>query len=147
MSPLRAVFVLLLPLALSAGCPPVGDDDDDVSDCTSDNRPTLSIVSPDTGAIFNSGDSINWALTITDPDTEPADLDVLVQDVTGSTADDLDVTVPTPGPTGQTTFSMDADMLDSGAPTPVRIIVQDPDGCSANDQILICVDYDEPPCG
>jgi len=143
---LRALLVLLVPVALLAGCPPVGDDDDAAIDCTADNRPTLTIVSPDTGAQYDSGDSINWSLTITDPDTDPADLVIIVQDVTGSTAEDLDVTVPPPGGTGQTTFTMSADLLPSGAATPVRIVVEDPDLCSVNDQILICVDYSQPPC-
>ncbi len=146
MSLLRALLVLLIPIALIGGCP-ADDDDDAVSDCTADNRPTLSIGSPETGAIYDSGDSINWAVTITDPDTEAGDLLITVLDVTGSTAEDLEIDVPVPGDTGLTSFSMDADLLDSGAATPVRILVEDPDGCSVNDQILICVDYDQPPCG
>lgn len=147
MSLRRALLVLLIPFALLVGCPTGADDDDAVSDCTADNRPTLTIVSPDTGATFSGGDSINWSLTITDPDTDAADLDIRVQDVTGSSAEDLDIDVPAPGATGQTAFTMDADMLESGVATPVRIVVEDPDECSVNDQILICVDYDEPPCG
>ena len=143
---IHALLVLVVPFAALAGCPPGTDDDDAISDCTVDNRPTLVIVSPDTGTQFDGGDTINWALTITDPDTDPDELDILVQDVTGSTTEDLDVTVPPPGGTGQTNFSMDADMLASGVATPVRIVVEDPDGCSVNDQILICVDYDQPPC-
>ncbi len=146
MSLLRALLVLLIPIALIGGGPTGGDDDDAVSDCTADNRPTLSIGSPETGAVYDSGDDINWSVTITDPDTDAADLLISVLDVTGSTAEDLDIDVPVPGATGLSSFSMAADLLESGAATPVRILVEDPDGCSVNDQILICVDYDEPPC-
>ena len=62
-----------------------------------------------------------------------------------SSMDGLDLPPP-PGGTGQTNFSMDADLLPSGQATPVRIVVTDPDESSVNDQILICVDYDQPPC-
>ncbi len=141
---LAAVFALTSILGL-AGCP-VGDDDDDaVSDCTAANRPTLTIVSPDTYDYYEPGDSINWTLTVTDPDTSTDDLLITLADNTDSQGVDLGVSVPPPGGNNQTSFSMSADLLDEGQAV-VRVLVEDPDGCSANDQVLLCINYDAPPC-
>ena len=137
--------VLALCAFALCGCPTAADDDDAVADCTAAQRPTLSIGSPDSGEVFESADSITFALTLTDPDADAADLSVAVQDNSDSQGIDLGIAVPAPDGQGLTTFTMDADLLDTGLNT-VRILITDADNCSANDQVLICVDYDASPC-
>jgi len=142
---LRSCLVFAACAGLLAGCPTGSQDDDDVASCNSDQRPTLTIVSPDTGDYFDSDDMISWALTVTDPDTDLADLTITLQDVSNSTPDELGVNVPLPNGNGQTTFTMAADLLEDGQAV-VRVFVEDPDGCSTNDQILVCVNELIAPC-
>ena len=143
---LTRVLALCAAAAL-CGCPTsaTDDDDDSVSSCTAAERPTLSIGSPGNGEVFESADTITFALTLTDPDGDTDDLTVAVQDNSDSQGVDLGIAVPAPNEQGLTTFTMDADRLDTGLNT-VRILVTDDDNCSTNDQVLVCVDYDVSPC-
>ncbi|MCO4768599.1 MAG: hypothetical protein KDA24_01120 [Deltaproteobacteria bacterium] len=142
---LRTAALVTLSSALLVGCPTEGSNDDDVADCTSAQRPTLTIVSPDTATYFDADEMISWSLTVTDPDTPPEDLSITLQDNSGSQGTELDVDVPVPNAQGQTTFTMPANLLEEGQAV-VRVFVEDPEGCSTNDQILLCVDELIAPC-
>jgi len=142
---LLAALLALIPVLSLAGCPTAGDDDDAVSNCTADNRPTISIVSPETGEYYDSDETINWTLTVTDPDTPTDELTITLADNSDSQGIDLGVNVPAPGGNGQTSFSMAADLLDDGQAV-VLVVVEDPDGCSANDSRLLCINEVIAPC-
>ncbi len=139
-------FLPLVALGLSlCGCPTGGGDDDDAANCSSGGIPDLTVVSPDTATYFDADDLISWALTVTDVDTPAEDLEIRLQDNSNSLGVDLDVDVPTPNGNGQTTLTMPANLLENGQAV-VRVVVSDPDGCSTNDQILLCIDELIAPC-
>ena len=139
------LLVLVSLSALIAACPGGGSDDDDsVADCAGAEIPSLTIISPNTATYFDSSETINWTLTVVDDG--PADeLTITLQDNSNSQGEDLGVDVPTPGDTGQTSFTMPADLLESGEAV-VRVLVEDAQGCSTNDQVLLCIDDDLPIC-
>ena len=138
------LLLALVAVAPLAGCPTGDDDDSSAINCTSDNRPTLVITSPDNALIVEPGTDVTWALTVTDPDTDIADVLIELGDVSDSTWNGLDITVPVPNDNGQTTFTMSSDVLDDGSNV-IRVRVTDPDGCTTNDQILLCLDTDTCP--
>jgi hypothetical protein len=138
---LLALIVLPATLALTA-CT-TGDDDDNAGDCTdltaAANPPTITTSAPNDGAIFAAGDSINVVANVSDPNADATDLSVELSDVINVTPEDIGVPAATPDADGRVAFSIPGGTFDEGDHV-LRVEVVDPDGCTANDEILICID-------
>ena len=131
------VAALLLP-----GCPTDGGGRVPTS-CSNEagatRRPELTIISPSNQQIFGPDDTITWSLIVTDEDTAAEDLDIRADDLTTGVPQSLDVDPPAPDAGGAVGFVMDVDLIGVGTHV-VRITVEDPDECTADDQLVLCVD-------
>ncbi len=106
--------------------------------------PVVEITSPGNAEAFDSSNSINWVISVSDPDTDVTELVVELIDYTSGTPEDIDISVPGPDSDGRVTFSMPASLL-TGGQNPIRARATDPDDCFGEDDVLVCVDQDTCP--
>jgi hypothetical protein len=146
MNKTHLLAILLLALATSVlvacgGEPGTGPYVDECSNAAgATRRPEVTITSPGNAEPFDSSDSINWVISVSDEDTALDDLEVELLDYsTAGYPETIDVTVPGADSDGRISFSIDASILASGQ-NPVRARATDPDGCFGEDDVLICID-------
>jgi|GEM_PF-1617819 len=140
----RLAFLLaLLPATLLVTACASTSDDDDAGECrdinAAANPPTITTSAPNDATIFTSTDVINVVAQVSDAGTDPTILEITLSELINVTPEELDVPAPSPDADGRVAFSIPAGTFDPGDHV-LRIEVTDPDGCSANDEILLCVD-------
>jgi len=118
---------------------------DECSDAAGATRPPeVEITSPGNAEAFESSNSINWVISVSDDDTDVGDLEVELLDYSSGTPEDIDISVPNPDSDGRVTFSMAASLLTEGQ-NPIRARATDPDDCFGEDDVLVCIDQDTCP--
>lgn len=135
-------IVLLLALCSLVGCSNGGDDDAalDCSDVYSTAEdPTVTITTPSNPHEVDSGGTINWSVLVEDPDSDVQDITLMMEDTIDVTPVEVDVEMPNPGSDGVSAFVMEASILGAGN-HPLRVTATDPDGCTGDEQVVVCVD-------
>jgi hypothetical protein len=138
-----AILVLAAVTSLLVACTSTSEPGPYVDECSSaagaTRTPEVTITSPANAEAFTSNDTINWVISVSDEDTDLADLEVELLDYSSGSPEDIDVDLPAADSDGRISFSMDASLLASGQ-NPVRARATDPDGCFKDDDVLICID-------
>ena len=127
---------------LSFGCPTAATDDDDAGECTNFSGlafPEVTIDSPSDATNYTDGDTLNFIVLVSDDDSDVTAMEMVAEDTISNNAELIDVDVPSPNSSGRSEFTIEYDDLGQGAHT-VRISATDPDGCSADDSVVVCLD-------
>ncbi len=134
---------LVFAVALLLGCPPTADDDSVVLDCqelaSTAEKPEVTIVAPTNPYSTTADDNISWIVTAVDPDSDVTELSWRMYDTIEINPEDVAVTIPATDGDGRTEFVMSAALLSEGA-HPLHVEATDPDGCFAEEQVVVCVD-------
>ena len=143
LSPVRIVTPLIAGLLVLAAC---GEDDSHgpyVDECSGDagatHSPSVSIRNPGSSSAFSSSEDIDWLVEISDEDTELAEIILELLDYESGQPEPLDLVIPNPDATGEARFTLPGGNLDPGL-HPLHVKATDPDGCSARDDVLVCID-------
>jgi len=138
-----ATLVLAVTTCFLVACTGTSEPGPYVDECSSSagatRPPEIAITSPENAEAFTSSDTINWVISVSDEDTDLADLEVELLDYSSGSPEEIDVDLPAADSDGRISFSMDAGLLASGQ-NPVRARATDPDGCFKDDDVLICID-------
>jgi hypothetical protein len=130
----------LLVLAACGGDPQQGPYVDECSGSAgATHAPIVSIRSPGSATAFEADEAIDWVVEVSDEDTELTELTLELLDYQSGAPQTVDLVVPGPDSSGQSQFTLPGGSLEAGL-HPLHVRATDPDGCSANDDVLVCID-------
>lgn len=145
---MKQILALTACLFVLTACP-TGDDDDDASgECDplgGDVHPEITIDDPDNGLMLDPDDAINWVVRVEDEDGDVSNAHLDAYDVSDGTPELLDYEPSSPNDDGRATFGMPGGTLGTGVVT-VRIRATDEQGCTADDQVFVCIDVSAAEC-